>query len=64
MKFWNLCIQERLRIIKVLVTKSCLILCEPMDCSPPGSCVHGISQARTLEYIAITFSWGSSKPRD
>ena len=34
----------------------CLTLCDPMDCSPPGSSVHGISQARTLEWIAISFS--------
>ena len=36
----------------------------PMDCSPPGSSVHGISQTRTLECIAIPFSRGSSQPRD
>jgi len=35
-----------------------------MDCSPPGSSVHGISQARILEWIAISFSRGSSRPRD
>ena len=35
-----------------------------MDCSPPGSSVHGISQARILEWIAISFSRGSSQPRD
>ena len=37
---------------------------DPMDCSPPGSSVHGILQARTLEWIAIPFSRGSSRPRD
>ena len=42
-----------------LVTKRCLILCDPMDCSPPGSSVHGISQARILERVAISFSPGS-----
>ena len=36
----------------------------PMDCSPPGSSVHGISQARILEWVAIPFSGGSSQPRD
>ena len=46
------------------VTQSCLTLCDPMDCSPPGSFVHGILQARVLELIAITFSRGSSWPRD
>ena len=35
-----------------------------MDCSPPGSSVHGISQARMLEWVAISFSRGSSQPRD
>ena len=35
-----------------------------MDCSPPGSSVHGISQARVLEWVAISFSRGSSQPRD
>ena len=34
------------------------------DCSPPGSCVHGILQARILEWVAILFSRGSSRPRD
>ena len=37
--------------------------CEPMDCSPPGSSVHGISQARTLEGVAVSFSDRSSRPR-
>ena len=49
---------------KVLVTQSCPSLCYPMHCSPPGSSVHGISQARILEWVAISFSRGSSKPRD
>ena len=35
-----------------LVVQSCLTLCDPMDCSPPGSSVHGILQARTLEWVA------------
>ena len=39
-------------------------LCDPMDCSPPGSSVHGILQARILEGVAIPFSRGSSQPRD
>ena len=41
---------------KVLVTKSCLTLCDPMDCSSPGSSVHGISQARIVEWVAISSS--------
>ena len=40
----------------VLVSQPCLTLCDPMDCSLPGSCVHGILQARILEWIVITFS--------
>ena len=44
--------------------QSCLTLCDPMDCSPPGSSVHGISQARILEWVAISFFRGSSLSRD
>ena len=44
----------------VLVAQSCPTLCDPMDCSPPGSSVHGILQARILEWVAISFSRGSS----
>ena len=40
------------------------LFCNPMDCSPPGSFVRGISQARLLEWVAISFSRGSSWPRD
>ena len=46
--------------VRVLVTQTCPTLCNPMDCSPPGSSVHGISQARILEQVAISFSRGSS----
>ena len=42
-----------------LVTQSCLTLCDSMDCSPPGSFVHGILQARILEGVVISFSRGS-----
>ena len=42
----------------------CLTLCDPMDCNPPGPSVHGIFQARLLEWVAISFSRGSSHPRD
>ena len=48
--------------VKVLVSQSCLTLCDPMDCGPPGSSVCGILQARTLESVAIPFSRGSSPP--
>ena len=39
-------------------------LCDPVDCSPPGPSVHGILQARILEWVATPFSRGSSQPRD
>ena len=46
------------------VAQLCPTLCNPVDCSPPGSSVHGILQARILEWVAISFSRGSSQPRD
>ena len=46
------------------VAQSCPTLCDTVDCSPPGSSVHGILQARILEWVAISFSRGSSWPRD
>ena len=42
----------------------CLTLCDPMDCNLPGSFVHGIFQARILEWVAVSSSRGSSQPRD
>ena len=48
----------------VLVTRWCPTLCDPVDCSPPGFSVHGIPQARILEWVATSFSRGSSPPRD
>ena len=47
-----------------LVIQSCLTLCKPVTCSPSGVSVHVIYQARTLEQVAISFSRGSSRPRD
>ena len=40
-------------LVLVLVAQSCLTLCDPMDCSPPGSSVHEISQGRILEWVAM-----------
>ena len=60
-------IQLLLVVVLVVDTKSCLTLWDPMDCSPLGSSVHGISQARILEcmeWIAISFSRRSSQTRD
>ena len=46
------------------VTQSCPTLCDPVDSSLPGSSVHEILQARILEWVAISFSRGSSRPRE
>ena len=48
----------------VKIAQSCPTLCDPVDCSLPGSSVHGILQARILEWVAISFSRGSSRPGD
>ena len=50
--------------VEALITQLCSILCSPIDCSPPGSSVHGILQARTLEWVAMLSSRGFSQPRD
>ena len=57
-------LKRPLKRVKVLVAQLCLTLCDTMDCSPPGSSVHGILQARILEWVAIPFSRGSSWLRD
>ena len=68
---WIFKITRILRVLKFhITTEYCLVaklystLCNPMDCSPPGSSVHGISQARILEWVAISFSRRSSQPKD
>ena len=59
-----LCLKSSVVVIKAAVVnaaaaakslQSCPTLCDPMDCSPPGFSVHGILQARTLEWVAISF---------
>ena len=50
--------------IYVSVTQLCLTLSDTVDCSPPGSSIHGNFQARIMEWVAIPFSRGSSGPRD
>ena len=50
------CVRARTRVL------SCIQLCYPMDCSPPGSSVHGIFQARILEWLAISYSRALSDP--
>ena len=73
LKLWLSFILKALRLTKLSkkfseseseVAQLCPTLCDPMDCSLPGSSVHGIFQARVLEWIAISFSRGSSRPRD
>ena len=48
----------------VSVTQSCLTLCDPMDCGPPGFSVHGVLHTRIVEWVAISFSRDSSQARD
>ena len=52
------------RSVLCLVAQSCPTLCDPLDCSPPGSSLHGILQVRILEWVAMPSSRGSSQPRD
>ena len=59
----RLCLLNKARFLH-LVTKLCLTLCNPMDCCPPSSSIYGILQARILEWVAISFSWPSSRSRD
>ena len=59
---WNLPVTCASICAKML--QSCLALCDPMDWSPPGSSVHGILQARILEWVAMPSSRESSQPRD
>ena len=49
---------------RVLVPQSCPTLCDPLDCSLPGSSIHGILQVSILKWVAIPFFRGSSQPRD
>ena len=50
--------------VKVLVRQACSALCDPVDCSPPGSSLSGILQVTMVEWVAIPFSRGSFQPRD
>ena len=62
--FCNLTLQIITRDMHAQLLQSCLTLCYSMDCSPPGSSVHGTLQVRILEWVAMPFSRGSSSPRD
>ena len=69
-RFLTICLQVSEMLSQPLsewvseVTQLCPTLCDHMDCSLPGSSLHGILQARVLEWVAISFSRGSSRPRD
>ena len=62
MTFWVL--TRRACVLARSVAQSCPILFDPMDYSPPGSSVHGVFPARLLEWVAISSSKESSRPRD
>ena len=59
-----MCLIQQSTKMKVLVTQTCLTLFEATDYGPPGSFFCGILQARILQWVAIPFSKGSSRPRD
>ena len=61
---YELSVITRILKSKSEVAQSCVTLCNPMDCSPPGSSVHGILRARVLEWGAIFYSRGHVWPRD
>ena len=58
------CCFSRVEERRKKVVQSCPTLCDPMDCSLLGSSIHGIFQARILEWVAVSFSRGTSRPRD
>ena len=62
--FHFLAIMNKTANNSIFIAQSCLTLCDPIECSPPGSSVHRFFQARILEQVAISFSRGSSQPRD
>ena len=59
-----LCTRSSWCAVLCLVAQSCPTLCDPMDCSPPGSSIHGILQARILEQVTMPSSRASSQPKD
>ena len=61
---WGAYVDTAVCLSVPLCAQSCPTLCDPMDCSLPGFSVHGIFQAGILEWVAISFSRGSSWPRD
>ena len=63
-RWWDVGLSRKCVILSSEVTQSCPTLCDLMDCILPGSSIHGIFQARVLEWVAIFFSRESSWPRD
>ena len=60
----NVCVPSKFMCVRAKLLQLCLSLRNLMDCSPPDSSVHGILQARILEWVAISSFRGSSQPRD
>ena len=60
----QICHEKKVKVKESEVAQSCPTLCDPVGCSPPGSSVHRIFQARILEWVAISFPKGSSWSRD
>ena len=58
------CVYMCLCVCTHAYAKLCLTVCNPMDCSPSGSSVHGIFQARILEWVATSYTRGSSQRRN
>ena len=60
----RICVLQNFQLYCAKSLQSRLTLCDPMDCSPPGSCAHGTFQARILEWVDMLSSRGASQPRD
>ena len=63
-QMYAVCMSIHINLVEIEVLVARSTLCNPKDCSPPGSSVHGIPQARILEWVAISSSRGSSRSRD
>ena len=59
-----ICTRSSIHEYELLVIQLCLTFCDPMDCNAPDSSVHGISHARILQWVAISFSKASSQTSD
>ena len=64
-RFWSVTLKAiQCACLGAKLFQSCPVFCNPIDCHRPGSSIHGILPARILEWVAISFSRGSSQPRD